>query len=77
MFIQIYEDLHQWFLMVAIGIINDCSGRVWVYLLKHKDKALDRFKSWKILVKNQTDKRVKRLRLDNGLEYYNEKIYDY
>ena len=28
-----------------LTIIDDCSRRVWVYLLKHKNEALDRFKT--------------------------------
>ena len=48
-----------------------------MYLLKHKNEALDRFKTWKDLIKNQTNKRVKRLRTNNELEYCNEKFDDY
>ena len=48
-----------------------------MYLLKHKNEALDRFKTWKNLIENPTKKRVKHLRTNNGLEYCNEKFDDY
>ena len=37
-------------------------------MLKHKSEAFRTFRQWKILVENQTSKKVKRLRTDNGLE---------
>ena len=52
-----------------MSIIDDFSRRVWVYILKHKSEAYDTFKVWKTAVENQTGKKVKRLRTDNGLEY--------
>ena len=60
-----------------LTIIDDCSRRVRVYLLKHKNEALDRFKTWKNLIENQTSKRINCLRTYNGLEYCNEKFDDY
>ena len=60
-----------------LNIINDCSPRVWVSLLKHNDETLDRFKTLKNLIENQTSRRVIHLRTDNGLEYCNEKFYDH
>ena len=44
-----------------------------MYLLKHKSNAFDRFKSWKIM-KNQIDRKIKVLRIDNGLEFCNRKF---
>ena len=35
---------------------------------------IEKFKMWKLLVENQTDKRVKTLRTDNGLEFCNEEF---
>ncbi|KAH9654969.1 hypothetical protein KPL70_022170 [Citrus sinensis] len=43
--------------------------KVWVYILKHKSEALLKFKEWLTLIENQTDRKIKRLRTDNGLEY--------
>ena len=39
-------------------------------MLKHKNEALEKFKEWITLMMNQTDRKIKRLRTDNGLEYY-------
>ncbi|KAH9769617.1 hypothetical protein KPL71_012080 [Citrus sinensis] len=55
-----------------ITFIDDYSRRVWVYVLKHKNEAFERFKEWTALMENQTEKRLKRLRTDNGLEYCNK-----
>ena len=52
-----------------ITFINDFSRKVWVYVLKHKSEAFEKFKDWLTLIENQTERRVKRLRTDNGLEY--------
>nr|GFA63844.1 retrovirus-related Pol polyprotein from transposon TNT 1-94 [Tanacetum cinerariifolium] len=48
--------------------------RVWVYLLRFKHEAFEKFKEWKQLVENQTGKTVKKLRTDNGLEFYNREF---
>ena len=52
-----------------ITFIDDFSRKVWVYVLKHKSEAFEKFKDWLTLIENQTERRVKRLRTDNGLEY--------
>lgn len=45
-----------------LSIIEYFSKKVWIYLLKHKNQAFDKFKEWNILVKNLIDKKVKILR---------------
>ncbi|KAH9678644.1 Integrase catalytic domain-containing protein [Citrus sinensis] len=55
-----------------LSIIDDFSRKVWVYVLKNKDKVFEKFKEWKQLVENQTGKRLKKLRTDNGLEFCNQ-----
>ena len=52
-----------------ITFIDDYSMKLWVYILKHKSEALDKFKEWTALMENQIGRKVKRLRTDNGLEY--------
>lgn len=39
-----------------------------VTFMKHKSEAFNSFKEWKMLVESQTEKNVKRLRIDNVLE---------
>ena len=45
-------------------------------MLKHKNEVLKRFKEWITLIENQTNKKIKRLRTDNGLEYCSKEFED-
>lgn len=45
------------------------SRKVWIYILKSKNKSFDKFKEWKVLVKIQTSRNVKNLITDNGLKF--------
>nr|GEW51349.1 zinc finger, CCHC-type [Tanacetum cinerariifolium] len=56
-----------------LSIVDDYSRRVWVYLHRFKHEAFKKFKEWKQLVENQTGRTVKKLRMDNGLEFSIEK----
>nr|GFD36816.1 retrovirus-related Pol polyprotein from transposon TNT 1-94 [Tanacetum cinerariifolium] len=56
-----------------LSIVDDYSKRVWVYLLRFKHEAFEKFKEWKQLIENQTGRTVKKLRTDNGLEFSIEK----
>ncbi|KAL0318336.1 UNVERIFIED_CONTAM: Retrovirus-related Pol polyprotein from transposon TNT 1-94 [Sesamum angustifolium] len=40
--------------------------------MKHKSDVFENFRKWKILVENQTGKKLKVLRTDNGLEFCNQ-----
>lgn len=42
-----------------------------MYVLMNKGDAFVTFKYWKAMIENQTGKKIKRLRSDNGLEYLN------
>lgn len=57
-----------------VSFIDDFSKKVWVYFLKSKDEAFDKFSEWKLEVENQTGKKLKYLETDNGLEFYNYKF---
>nr|CAD40363.2 OSJNBa0093P23.9 [Oryza sativa Japonica Group] len=50
-------------------IVDDYSRKVWPYFLKHKYQAFDVFKEWKTMVERQTERKVKILRTDNGMEF--------
>jgi hypothetical protein len=41
----------------------------WIYLLRKKYEVFDRFKKFKALVENQTEKIIKVLRTYNGREF--------
>jgi transposase InsO family protein len=49
-----------------ISFIDDYSRKTWVYFLKSKDELLGKFKEFKALVENLSEKKIKILRLDNG-----------
>jgi hypothetical protein len=49
--------------------IDDYSRRTWIYFMKTKDEVFSRFREFKALVENQTGKKIKVLRSDNGGEY--------
>ncbi|GJZ73111.1 zinc finger, CCHC-type containing protein [Tanacetum coccineum] len=57
-----------------LSIVDDYSRRVWVHFLRHKNEAFSKFKEWKQLVENQTGRKLKKLRTDNGLEFYNQEF---
>jgi hypothetical protein len=52
-----------------VSFIDDFSRNTWIYFLRKKYEVFDRFKEFKALVENQTEKRIKVLRTDNGREF--------
>lgn len=59
-----------------LTLTDDISKKVWIYFLKTKDEVFSCFAEWKLMVENQTGKRVKCLRTNNGLEFCNRKMDD-
>ena len=57
-----------------VSFIDDFSRNTWIYFLKKKSEAFDRFKEFKALVENQTEKKIKVLRIDNGGEFCSKKF---
>jgi hypothetical protein len=55
--------------MYYISFIDDFSRKTWIYFLRKKSYIFERFKEFKALVENQTKKRIKVLRTDNGGEF--------
>jgi transposase InsO family protein len=49
--------------------IDDHSWKTWIYFLKNKDGVLVKFQEFKAQVENQTERKIKVLRSDNGGEY--------
>jgi hypothetical protein len=50
-------------------LFDDYSHKTWVYFLKSKYEVLGKFKKFKSLVKNLSERKIKILRSDNGGEY--------
>ena len=51
-----------------ISFTDDKTRYSWVYPLKTKDQAFDRFLEWKELVEKSSGKKLKTIRSDNGGE---------
>ena len=50
-----------------VTFTNNCFRKVWVYCLKQKSEVFAKFKQWKVEVENQTGRKIKYLRIDNGI----------
>ncbi|XP_020582332.1 uncharacterized protein LOC110025962 [Phalaenopsis equestris] len=55
-------------------IIDDYTRKVWVFILKSKDEAFQRFRDWLTVTENKMETKLKHLRTDNGLEYCSEQF---
>eukprot|EP00253_Pinus_taeda_P022616 PITA_22616 len=63
--------------LVHSDISDDYSHKTWIYFLKKKDEVFTWFRHFKALFKNQTEKRIKILRTDNGTEYESNEFCDF
>ena len=61
----------------ALNFIDDFSRYCWVYFLKHKSKVFGLFKVFKASVENQSGRRLKILKFDNGGEYVKSDFIQY
>ena len=57
-----------------ISFTDDCTRKVWLYFLRFKDEAFRSFVVWKQMVETQSERNIKRLRTDNGLEFCNKQF---
>jgi hypothetical protein len=60
-----------------VSFIDDFSRKTWIYFLINKSKVFDKFKEFKALVENQTEKKIKVLRTDNGGELCGNEFKDF
>ncbi|CAA7036371.1 unnamed protein product [Microthlaspi erraticum] len=60
-----------------ISFVDDFSRKVWIFFLKTKDEAYSKFVEWLAFVENQSGKKLKALRTNNGLEYCNKTFDDF
>ena len=60
-----------------VSFIDDYSRKTWIYFLRTKDEAFQKFVEWKILIENQTGKKINRLKTGNGLEFCNNEFDKY
>ena len=55
--------------MYYVSFIHDFSRNTWIYFLPKKYELFNSFKEFKALFDNQTEKRIKVSRTDNGREF--------
>lgn len=60
-----------------LTFIDDASRRTIVYFLRSKKEVLEAFKDYKAQAENQTGRKIKRLRSDNGKEYVGRDFEDF
>lgn len=52
-----------------VTFLDDCTRKVWIYLMANKSEGFSKFKVFKALVENQRDHKIKCLKSDNGGEF--------
>jgi hypothetical protein len=55
--------------MYYVSFIDNFSRSTWIYFLRNKYEVFDKFKEFKALVENETEKKMNVLRTDNGGEF--------
>ena len=58
-----------WCLSLYVTFIDDATRITWVYCIRENSCVFASFKKWKDLVENETGKKLKDLRSNNGGEY--------
>jgi hypothetical protein len=51
--------------------VDDFSRFTWIYFLRQKSEVFQHLKDFKALVETQSEKKIKVLQTDNGVEYVN------
>ena len=59
-----------------VSFIDDFSSKTWIYFLKSKDEVFSKFKEFKALIENHTEKKIKIFRSDNGREFTSNECKD-
>lgn len=52
-----------------MSAIDDYSKKLWVHFLKGKNEPSEKFNDWRIMVDNQIERKIKKLRTENGLKF--------
>jgi len=63
--------------MYYVSFIDDFSRNTWIYFLRNKYELFDRFKEFKALVENHTEKKIKVLRTDNDREFCKKEFEEF
>jgi transposase InsO family protein len=60
-----------------LSFIDDYSRKTWIYFLKTKDEVFNKFKEFKALIENLSERKIKILRSDNGGEYTSKEFVNF
>jgi transposase InsO family protein len=60
-----------------VSFIDDYSRKTWIYFLKSKDEVFSKFKDFKALIENLSERKIKILRSDNGGEYTSKEFVSF
>jgi len=60
-----------------LTFIDDFTLKTWVYFLKYKSENFGKFQEFKAMVENESNKKIKALRTDNGREFIKKKFNAY
>jgi transposase InsO family protein len=62
---------------VYVSLIYYYSRKTWIYFLKTKDEMFNKFKEFKALIENLSERKIKILRSDNGGEYTSKEFVNF
>ena len=57
-----------------VSFIDDFSRKTWIHFLKNKDEVFSKFKDFKALIENHTEKKIKTFRSENGGEFASDEF---
>jgi transposase InsO family protein len=60
-----------------VSFIDDYSHKTWVYFLKSKDEVFVKFKEFKALIENISERKINILRSNNGGEYTSKEFVNF
>jgi transposase InsO family protein len=60
-----------------VSFIDDYYRKNWIYFLKTKDEVFSKFKEFKALIENLSERKIKILRSDNGGEYTSKEFVNF
>jgi transposase InsO family protein len=60
-----------------VSFIDDYSHKNWIYFIKSKDEVFSKFKEFKALIENLSERKIKILRSDNGGEYTSKEFVSF
>ena len=52
-----------------VSFFDDFFRNTWIYFMKNKDEVFSKFKEFKALIENHTEKKIKTIQSDNGREF--------